>query len=201
MNVVAHEPSALIWLRGALADFYRRDRELLRLGAGETAVTFRIGHHLALRVGSEWDVDAEYDREGEDGAQKRRDDLGMRHMRPDLVVHRRGLSGHTNNLLFLEVKLIWQPTVGDPDDLDKVRMAVARQYQFGVVLGMTHATAALDRFSPTWTVYTVAIDRDDAAEEAKPLAEAEPVFDDVTLTRLKIAADRAGTRTTVEHHW
>ena len=136
-------------------------------------------------------MDAEYDREGVERARKRRDELGVTHMRPDLVMHRRGLSDRTNNLLFLEVKLIWRSNTGNPDDLDKVRKAVARQYQFGVVLGMTRPEAPT-LFSPTWTVYALPLQewRSDTSTRSKLLVEAAAIFNDATLAWLKEAADR-----------
>lgn len=115
MNAITHETTALSLLRAALADFYIHDRALLRLGLGETALTFRLGLHLARRAPWTWDVDAEYDREGEAGARKRRGAMPeLRTMRPDLVIHKRGLKGRANNLLCVEVKRLWSRARGRP---------------------------------------------------------------------------------------
>lgn len=176
---------ALTVLRGALADFYIRDGALLTLGLGERALAFRLGYHLTLRVGAEWDVDAEYDREGEVGALKVRDDA-PRHMRPDLVVHRRGQRARADNLMFIEVKRRWRPENVDVHDLDKVVSAVARhKYQIGVALGLCRQDAP-HRFFPAWTVYGW------ASLRQKLIVESDAVFDSSALSQLEVIA-RNGT--------
>src|SRR5688500_9233862 len=115
MTVVSAD-EALTWLRESLSYLYRYDRQLLLYQVGETAATFRLGLHLARRVESAcrgWDVDAEYDRQGVHGDQKRRVEGtlgggGGRLMRPDLVVHRRGSRRDQGNLLAVEVKRRWR---------------------------------------------------------------------------------------------
>ncbi|NGM14209.1 hypothetical protein [Verrucosispora sioxanthis] len=91
--------AALSWLKQALRDLYEQDRQLFDLGVGENSLCFRLGHHLANRVDGPWDVDAEYDREGTAARRKTRNPADGTHMRPDLVIHRRGRGGRTNNLL------------------------------------------------------------------------------------------------------
>lgn len=181
---------ALAWLRCALADFYIRDRALLRYQVGEWDLAFRLGHHLAHHADAAWDVDAEYDRQGTEGDRKDRDPSAETHMRPDLTVHRRGQPGAANNLLFIEVKRFWQPSVGDPDDIDKVRQGVIRhKYQVAVALGMRTTGR---EFSPTWTVYVPSPrSQIGTCPEAEPAARAEAVFDEAELTDLEVAARSA----------
>lgn len=186
---VGDEPVALAWLRCALADFYIHDRALLQGHVGEWGVTFRLGHHLALRSDRAWDVDAEYDRQGKDGARKVRDHEARTHMRPDLVVHQRGSGGAASNLLFVEVKRIWRSPAGDRDDIDKARQAVVRHgYQLAVALGMLSAGTV---FSPTWTVYAASPrSQHGACAGAELVTQAQAVFDEPALTDLEVAAGR-----------
>lgn len=61
-------------------------------------------------------------------------------MRPDIIVHRRGLTGPRDNLLLVEVKRIWTGAP-DPDDTAKARLAIERLgYRTAVVVGL-HRTA------------------------------------------------------------
>ncbi|WP_123809595.1 hypothetical protein [Micromonospora globispora] len=135
-------------------------------------------------------MDAEYDRQGTDGDRKVRDPDAATHMRPDLIVHRRGLQGAGNNLLFVEVKRHWQLPVGDTGDIDKVRRAVIRhEYQIAVTLGMGTAGRT---FSPTWTVYISSPgSHRGACPEAMPVVQAEAVFDEARLKDLEVAARHA----------
>lgn len=185
MTSVVSDTPPLDLLRMALADFYTHDRALLRLNAGETALTFRLAHHLALRVNTSWDVDAEYDRQSDGASQKSR---GATTMRPDVVVHRRGQLGFSNNLLFVEVKRNWSG-YGDREDHEKAGIAITRHcYQVAVVLGLRRA--GVDRlFSPIWTVYGASPeDHHESCNEPVLIARALAVFDDASLEELDVDA-------------
>ncbi|WP_229075177.1 aminoglycoside adenylyltransferase domain-containing protein [Actinoplanes sp. DH11] len=159
--------AALGWLKQALHDLYEQDRQLFELGVGETALCFRLGHHLANRVDGPWDVDAEYDREGTAAHLKTRNPAYGTHMRPDLVIHRRGRGGRTNNLLFLEVKRLRGDSLDD-GDVDKAAVAVVRHhYQLGVALALSRE----DGFAPSWWVWVP-----DPRGVAVPLHEGSAVF-------------------------
>lgn len=101
-------------LREAIERLITRDYRLLSLHFGaeqaigatsELSIAFSLGWHLKVLVGSAWDVDGEYNRVGfgADMASKTRSD-DQRKVRPDLIVHHRGLSGPEHNLLVLELK-------------------------------------------------------------------------------------------------
>ncbi|MEG3635218.1 hypothetical protein [Micromonospora palythoicola] len=95
-------------------------------------------------------MDAEYGRQGTDGAMKVRDTARKTRMQPDLVVHRRGLRGSENNRLLVEVKRRWQQPAGNADDIDKVRQAVIEhRYQVAAAVGKSTTGRG---FSPVWTV-------------------------------------------------
>lgn len=189
-DAVGEESLALAWLRSALADFYVHDHALLLRRVGERALTFRLGHYLGSHVDPCWDVDAEYDRQGMHGAQKVRGKASRKHMQPDLVVHRRGLRGAANNLLFVEVKRRWKAPTGDPNDIDKVRDAVImHEYQVAIALGLGTAGSA---FSPTWTVFIATPrSRFDTSRVPEMACQAQAVFDDAELEELRADAYKA----------
>ncbi|WP_431945587.1 hypothetical protein [Micromonospora marina] len=173
--------AALRWLKQALQDLYEQDRQLFDLGVGETALCFRLGHHLANRVDGPWDVDAEYDREGTAARRKTRNPADGTHMRPDLVIHRRGRGGRTNNLLFLEVKRFRGPSL-DSRDVDKAAVAVERHnYQLGVALALSRG----DGFAPSWWVWVPAPHAGALrGVGAKPLHEGSAVFGPSEMLRI-----------------
>jgi hypothetical protein len=180
------ESQALAWLRDALIDLYIQDRELLELKAGETALAFRLGLHLSRKVTAGWDVDAEYDRQGRHGELKEKTD--GKHMRPDLVVHRRGSGGPENNLLFLEMKRHWRSTSGDGRDRRKVLQAVTRHnYQIGVALGLTHRAA----YSPFAPLRRPVSSADALMDPEAAKLPGVPVFTPEELDQLAEAADEA----------
>lgn len=182
-------------LRLALEDFYVRDRELLELGAGETTLTSRLAHHLVGRVDESWDVDAEYHVQGTDGGRKFRGSMGRQHMRPDLLVHRRGLLGPDDNLLMVEVKRLWVPRGADKNDRDKARLGVSLiGHRAGVALSL-HPKPLSERgvpvFEPRWTVYVLgSADLDSVPYSAVLTVDHEPVFDATELDRLVREAER-----------
>ena len=124
---------------------FARDADLLRREASEWSVT----HRLAVYIEDEfpgWNVDCEFNRQGP-GADKKRRDTGDG-VRPDIIVHHRGHSEPTHNLLVIEVKALASEV-----DCAKVREYTAApngfrvfQYQFGLSLVMG-GTPSLTWFS------------------------------------------------------
>ncbi|WP_210940554.1 hypothetical protein [Micromonospora sp. C51] len=136
-------------------------------------------------------MDAEYDRQGRDGAMKVRDRARRTRMQPDLVVHRRGLRGRENNRLFVEVKRRWQQPAGDAGDIDKVRKAVIEhRYQGAAAVGISTTGRG---FSPVWTVYVPSRrPRSGTRRKATLVTWTEAVFDEAEFVALEVAARRAG---------
>ena len=94
-------------VEAALAELFRSHERLMAVDANERSVT----HHLANCIAAEftdWDVDAEYNRDGYDPKQLQlpasdasSDDTNAKTVYPDVIVHRRGTK---DNCLVLEVK-------------------------------------------------------------------------------------------------
>lgn len=141
-------PEPLVWLADSLKAFGRDDKALLDLPSGEMSLTFRIGVHLAGRTGS-YSVDAEYRTLGVEGQLKTAPhNYAHEHIRPDLIVHRRGGETRADNILFVEVKRTGSPR-SQHTDLKKAKHAVAAlQYQYAAVVSLVDR----GRFRPRWLV-------------------------------------------------
>jgi hypothetical protein len=185
---------AVVLLRSALELFFVRDRSLLELGAGETAITAKLAHHVACLADDAWDVDAEYDRQEEEWLRKSGVAVDS-FMRPDLAVHVRGRSGPQNNLLFVEVKRRWAADRSDAKDLAKARRAAdVFGYRTAVALSLygTPSASATRRpvFDPRHSVFRRPSGVFVAGKPVAELAEShEPVFDAEQLRRLRDRAD------------
>jgi hypothetical protein len=103
-------------LTAARGEFLDHERPILAQRAGERALTSKFASYLE-RVFPDWDVNAEYDRLGEDLKRlKRRNRAGSPDLpvRPDIVVHR---IGKKSNLLVIEAK---KDDGSDEEDLSKL---------------------------------------------------------------------------------
>lgn len=193
-STTASVRDALGPLRLALEDLYVRDRDLFGLRAGETTLTSRLAHHLVGRVGRSWDVDAEYHVHGRRGEGKLRESMGHQYMRPDLLVHRRGLLGPEHNLLVVEVKRYWAQGGADEHDEDKARVGVSRiGHRTGVALALhpqLPTALGVPVFDPRWTVYELGSYDPESDRYAAVLAvDHEAVFDAADLDRLARQAE------------
>lgn len=111
----------------AIDQLLLRDGYLLLVGASERAITHRLARYLEDQF-PEWDVDAEYNR---DGADIKRDVEGTPVL-PDIIVHRRGSN---DNLLVIEVKKSIAAARALEDDYDKLREFISPQglgYRWGL---------------------------------------------------------------------
>lgn len=119
-----------------------------RAAVSEGSVAFALGWQVRSLIDRTWDVDCEYNRagEGENAQVKRRDDSVVR---PDLIVHRRGLRGLRNNLLALELKTDAERQHHEGGSVESL-LEVARlhDYQHAVFLDMGVRQGAV---VPRWT--------------------------------------------------
>lgn len=87
-------------------------------------------------IQGEWNIDAEWNKEGWGGDSKGLPSNPSGNGVPDLVVHRRGLTGASNNLLVLEFKNSYRKFDHDRDVM-KVRQWMERfDYKFGMIVAM-----------------------------------------------------------------
>jgi hypothetical protein len=143
MSPVPSRQDAKRWLSTAVVTAGGRDIGLWERNVGERARVAAI--HFALRTivereGAGWHVDAEYN--------KRRDGLkpqpGMtpvtnkhRTGTPDIMIHRRGLDGVSNNLLVVEFKRTYSNLKDRSNDMRKIEYwADEIGYPVGAVVGL-----------------------------------------------------------------
>jgi hypothetical protein len=93
------------------------DTDLLRFDVNERSITHRLAVYLGEEISGDWDVDVEYNREGENEVSKSvsmgnfrseisddidPEDLDAKTVYPDIIVHTRG--EQHENLLVIEAK-------------------------------------------------------------------------------------------------
>lgn len=77
------------------------DLELFGVDGSEWAIAHRLAVYLEPLFPG-WNIDCEYNRQGEDTNEKRGTDGRLR--RPDIIIHRRKLLPRADNLLIIELK-------------------------------------------------------------------------------------------------
>lgn len=87
-------------IMSALYELYRRDKALLSMNANEPAITHRFAKYIENEF-SGWNVDCEYNRDGDNVKRNPRQKNGSRVI-PDIIVHKRGTKGE--NLIVIEAK-------------------------------------------------------------------------------------------------
>ena len=157
--------------------------------ASERAIAMSLGWHVRAVMDRSWDIDCEYNRAGVAGSAdvKRwsspaRDEVGnepdQAPVTPDLIIHRRGLTGEANNLLVMELKTR-QSTESTPSSgrsggsLESI-LNIQKQhaYQHAVLLNLQLSPKGL---APQWVWAEL-------AEDGKPDHVAQLVFDAAVLT-------------------
>ena len=109
-------------IEDALSRMISEDKYLLEHNLGERCLAYQFAVHLAASF-SDWDVDCEYNRNGDRLKEIPLSDQCRELLRktdrvvPDIIVHKRGPQGP--NLLAIEIKRDGQP--GEECDLAKLR--------------------------------------------------------------------------------
>jgi hypothetical protein len=112
-------------IQAACARLYRRHRTLIDFRAHERTIAGRLAGYLELLFDG-WDVDADYNREGNAGDPKH-DEQGL--IVPDIIIHRRG-QRRGANLVAMEMKGYWNREDRGIDEEQLRRMAAEYGYQF-----------------------------------------------------------------------
>lgn len=103
----------------ALESFFKADKKLLDLNASERSISHKLAEHLQKEF-SDWNVDCEYNRQGEDPKRMfldlftdlKADDQEAKTVFPDIIIHKRNTD---ENLLVIEIKKSNNPNNGDKD--------------------------------------------------------------------------------------
>lgn len=121
-------------MREVLNRLYRNDSELLLRKGLEWAISHRLAVYLEPYFDG-WNIDCEYTKMGH--KYKTKHDSNGKYKRPDIVIHKRGLTSKEKNLLVIEVKY----KNNDGYDFDKLEDFTSPprgkrqfQYQFGLAI-------------------------------------------------------------------
>ena len=109
----------------SLDDLYRNDEYLISHKASERDLTFHFTtyfkDHMRTTSIAQYNVDYEYNRDGDDSKQIDGDKVY-----PDFIVHRRG--SNEDNLLIIEFKTWWNPN--NTNDIEKLKNMMNEQYRY-----------------------------------------------------------------------
>ena len=109
----------------SLDDLYRNDEYLISHKASERDLTFHFTtyfkDHMRTTSIAQYNVDCEYNRDGDDSNQIDGDKVY-----PDFIVHRRG--SNEDNLLIIEFKTWWNPN--NTNDIEKLKNMMSEQYRY-----------------------------------------------------------------------
>lgn len=123
----------------AVIDFYQKDKSLINDEVHEQAISARIMHYLQNTLEMEWDIDVEYNREGEDRGPKT-DAEGV-NRKPDIIIHKRGPKGP--NLAVILVKCEWNTEPRENDDKVLRSIKSKHGYNFGFLLEIKRSSFQL----------------------------------------------------------
>lgn len=128
------------WLSSSIHTVFQDQPELWNWNLGEPARVAEIFFDLRCKVTPPWNVDLEWNREGQLGDTKKLPNVqGKIYGTPDLIIHRRGADSPENNLLVVEFKNKYSEA-DEEKDLAKVLDWMDRYgYQFGAVVSLRRA--------------------------------------------------------------
>lgn len=113
----------------ALAILYRTEKEIINDKTHEQAISARLMHHLQHLL-PEWNVDVEFNRQGENQDPKT-DENGI-NRKPDIIIHKRGPVGP--NLAVILVKCEWNTEPRENDREVAQSIKAKHGYQTAFVL-------------------------------------------------------------------
>jgi hypothetical protein len=133
-------------ITAALRDLFERDHELLHRDVNERSITHKLACYLGNQF-PDYDVDCEYNRDGlkpkrlrlfvNEMGKLNPDDIDAVTVYPDIIVHRRGVSGaEGGNLLVIEAKKENVRTGYDAQKLKCYKRDLSYQYAFLVIFPM-----------------------------------------------------------------
>lgn len=122
----------------SLSEFFKNERDLLDVDANERSISFKLASYIEKHVPSGWNVDCEYNRDGNDPKylgieieNLQSNDTNGTTVYPDIIIHKRKTR---ENLLIIEIK---KSDSGVPRDIKKIHAFLKSdkyRYQFGLML-------------------------------------------------------------------
>jgi hypothetical protein len=122
-------------VRVAIDMLYARDSALLERNTSEWSIAHRLAVYLEQVIPG-WNVDCEYNRQGQERDLKKMSNGSK--VRPDIIIHHRGVIEPAHNLLVLEIKkLETESDSGKACEYTKPPHDARRfQYQYGLALSL-----------------------------------------------------------------
>jgi hypothetical protein len=125
-----------IRMRRAINTLYARDAKLFEYTVAEWAIAHRLAVYLEQEIPG-WNVDCEYNKQGENGDAKTNSETGRKteRTRPDIILHHRGEFLSEHNLLLVELK--FDEIADDQKVKEFTRRPTGKrtfQYQYGLAL-------------------------------------------------------------------
>lgn len=114
----------------ACTELYAEQKALIDEEANERDIVSFLAPKLRVKFPG-WDIDTDYNREGEYREHERRDtktDLNKNPLLPDIIVHKRGPDGP--NLVAVEVKGYWNKEKRSEDEDSLRRLRAKHGYEF-----------------------------------------------------------------------
>jgi hypothetical protein len=124
----------------ALDLVYRVDAYLIEKEAHEQAISARIMLHLQ-HLFPEWNVDVEYNRQGENINPKK--DADGHNRKPDIIIHKRGPRGP--NLAIILVKCKWNTQDRSQDEFVVSDLKTSHNYQSAFLIEINKDTFEIIR--------------------------------------------------------
>lgn len=116
-------------IESAVSELYQKDKDLIHGKVHEQSISAKIMCYLQNTL-PEWNVDVEFNRQGEDRKPKT-DEAGIVR-RPDIVIHKRGPEGP--NLAVILIKCEWNQELRESDREVVLRLKQKHSYQFAYIL-------------------------------------------------------------------
>ncbi|MBT8161462.1 MULTISPECIES: hypothetical protein [Arthrobacter] len=128
------------WLSSSIHTVFQGQPKLWNWNLGEPARVAEIFFDLRCKVPPPWNVDLEWNREGQLGATKKLPNVESKtYGTPDLIIHRRGDYGRENNLLVVEFKNKYSAEAEKKDKAKVLDWMDRYGYQFGAVVSLRRA--------------------------------------------------------------
>ena len=127
-------------IRKCIDEFYLNESDLLKRENYEVTISCKFSQYLFIEF-PKFDVDCEYDKHINE--EKRADELN-RNVRPDIVIHKRGLD--ERNLVYIEIKTDHNRESRD-EDYKKIKAMTKHdgqyKYAFGIFIDFSKNKADL----------------------------------------------------------
>jgi len=141
-------------IKTSLDEFFQNEQDLIDVDANERSISFKIACYLQKYVPSTWNVDCEYNRDG--NIPKRlgiptenieTDDEEGKTVYPDIIIHKRRKK---ENLLIIEIKKSGLDYKFDKKKIKAFLSSDKYSYKFGLMLVINTRKESDEKCEMTW---------------------------------------------------